>query len=179
MKSRPLLLAIGLGSLTAISTLHAQEATNAQKSAAAYQKALQLEANHDAAGAKAAYEAALRFDSRNANARHRLGQLKLRFDQVEAKGREKQFSTVQIPEFRVEDAEFGEALRALALLTEKATNEEFYPNFIIQDPTKILASRKVSLQMKGAPAGPILNQLLEMVQAKARFDKHAIVIMPR
>ena len=168
-----------MAGLASMSSLHAEKASNAQKSMAVYQKAVQLEANHDAAGAKQAYQAALRLDPGNAKARYRLGQLKLRYDQVEAKGHEKKFSTIQIPEFRVEDAEFGEAIRALAQLTEKASEEEFYPNFVIQDPSNTLAARKVSLQMKGVPAGPIFEQLLEMARAKARFDKHAIVIMPR
>jgi len=84
-----------------------------------------------------------------------------------------------IAEYRVDEAEFGEALKALAMHTEKASKGSVTPNFILQDTTGNIAKNKVTLVMKNAPSGEILNYLLQMANAKARFDKHAVVIMPR
>jgi tetratricopeptide (TPR) repeat protein len=172
----PALLAVAFAAAPAV---HAQEADAGQLANAAYAQAIAAENACDAATAKAAYEKALQLNPRHANARHRLGQLHLNYSKIESKGREKKFSAVVISEFRVNNADFSEALGALAQLTEKASKEDVTPNFIIQDPTNILGARKVTLVMKGAPAGGILGYLLEMAKAKARFDEHAVVIMPR
>ena len=84
-----------------------------------------------------------------------------------------------IPEFKVDDANFSDALRALAINIEKQSNEEITPNFIIQDPSNSIAEKKVTLKMKNIPSGEVLNYMLQMANAKVRYDKHAVVITPR
>ena len=89
---------------------------------------------------------------------------------------------MKIAEFRVEDAEFGDAVKALGIHIENATKdreEQVLPNFIIQDPSNTLAKSKVTLRMRQAPSGEILKHMLQMVNAKVRYDQHAVVIMPR
>lgn len=165
-------------SFFALPSLQAQQVNVAREANAAYITALAHENSGDAAAAKAAYEKALKLDPRHAKARYRLGQLKLNYDRIIAKGQQQKISSVMIPEFNVDDADFSEALRALAIHVEKESKQEIAPNFIVQDPSNELQSRKVTLKMKNVPSGEILNYMLQMAKAKARFDKHAVVIMP-
>lgn len=165
--------------LLACPALQAQQGDPAKQSNAAYYEAIAYETAGDAAAAKASYEKALRLNPRHANARYRLGQLKVNYDKVIAKGQERKIGSVMIPEFKVDDADFGEAIRALAIQIEKASKEQVAPNFIIQDPSSELSGRKVTLNMKNIPSGEILNYMLQMTKAKVRYDKHAVVITPR
>jgi len=181
MKTRrmtPITLAAALAALSAVGAV-AQEASPAQQSAALYKQGMAAEQAGDAAGARQAYEQALKLNPRNANARYRLGQVRTHHAKSAAKGRESKFSSVVIPEFKVDDATLGEALGALSQLTGQASKEAVVPNFIVQDSSGELAARKVTLVMKSAPAGGVLRYLLEMAGAKARFDEHAIVVLPR
>ena len=165
--------------LFACPIVHAQKADPARQANAAYFEAVAHETAGDPDAAKADYQRALRLNPRHAKARYRLGQLKINYDRIIAEGQERKIGSVMIPEFNVDEAEFREALRALAIHIEKQTKEEITPNFIIQDPTSTVAERKITLKMKNIPSGEILNYMLQMAKAKAQFDKHAVVITPR
>lgn len=52
-------------------------------------------------------------------------------------------------------------------------------NFILQDPKNALAEAKITLVLKNTPARGVLQYLLAQANAKARYDEHAIVIMPK
>ena len=181
MKTRPLpITCIALAAVLATSpALRAQQSDAVNKSNAAYKSAIAHETVGDAAAAKAAYEQALKLNPRNASARYRLGQLKINYDKVISKGQERKIGQVMIPEFKVDNADFSDALRALAINIEKQSKEEVAPNFIIQDPSNSIATQKVTLKMKNIPSGEVLNYMLQMAKAKARYDKHAVVITPR
>ncbi len=155
------------------------EGTALEKSNAFYLQGLAAEKAGDPVAAQAAYEAALNAYARNANARYRLGVVKSNFNQLAAKGTKTRLDKVVIPEFKVEGASFRESLTALQVLVEKESKSEVLPNFIIQDASGQLAEAKVSLQVKNVPAGSILEYLNAQVNAKARFDEHAIVLTPR
>lgn len=159
--------------------LAAQQSSPAQQAEAAYRKGLAAEQAGDPEAAKSAYEDALRIHSRHANARYRLGQVKLHYQKIGAKGRERSFHSVMIAEFRVDNASLQDALTALSKLTSEASQQQVAPNFLIQDPDGKLEGKTVTLVMKGTPAGGILKYMMEMSGAKARFDEHAIVIHPR
>lgn len=159
--------------------LAAQQSSPAQEAEAAYRKGLAAEQAGDPAAAKSAYENALRLHPRHANARYRLGQVKLHYKEIGEKGRERNFHSVMIPEYRVDNASLEDALTALSTLTSQASKEQVTANFLIQDPTGKLDGKTVTLVMKGTPAGGILGYVMEMTGAKARFDEHAIVIQPR
>jgi hypothetical protein len=62
---------------------------------------------------------------------------------------------------------------------EKETKEEIAPNFIIQDPKNAIPDSKITLALKNTPARGILKYVLDQVGAKARYDEHAIVILPK
>ena len=177
MKTRPLPLAIGMLAITALAPLQA-EPTAAQRANSAYLDAVAYETAGNVAKAKNSYMEALRFNPKHHKARYRLGQLKINGAQIVAQAQERKIAGVMIPEYRVNEAEFGDAVKALGMLIEKESKDEIIPNFIIQDPKNNLAQRKVNLRMRNAPSGEILKHMLQMVNAKVRYDQHAVVITP-
>ena len=144
-----------------------------------YRQGLAAEKAGDPVAARNAYAEALRLQPGHANARYRLGELKLQAPAIAAKGREAKFGAVMVPEFRVEEASLKECLEALEAIVSKQSKEEVSPNFIVQDSKEQLSNAKISLNLKNIPASGVMRYLLEQSGAKARFDEHAIVIMPK
>jgi hypothetical protein len=58
-------------------------------------------------------------------------------------------------------------------------SQQVMTNFILQDPKNALAEAKITLVLKNTPARGVLQYLLAQANAKARYDEHAIVIMPK
>lgn len=158
---------------------HALAQSPAGPSESFYQKGLAAEKAGDPTAARNFYTEALKADPKNANARFSLGQLKLNSGGIAAKGREAKFGAVMIPVFQLDEATFKEALDAFSLIIEKQSKDEVTPNFVIEDPKGLLATRKVTLNLKNMPAQAVLKYLLDQTVAKARFDEHAVVIAPR
>lgn len=181
MKTRNLLFPIGILAVSVLSPLHASP-TATQRANTAYIDALAYESAGNVIKARQAYEQALKFNPRHHQAQFRLGQLKLNTQKIISKAQQRKISSIVIPEYRMNEADFPDAVKALAKHIENATKAQeqpVMPNFIIQDPRGTLAARKITIQMKSVPAGEILNYILQMANAKARFDQHAVVIMPR
>lgn len=153
--------------------------TPAQKADAYYRQGQAAEKAGDPTAAKAAYTNALKFNPRHAHARYSLGQLKVTSGALAAKGRETKFGAVVVPEFQISEASLQESLEALSTIVEKQSNESVAPNFIVQDPQGELAGRKITLNLKSMPAGGVMKYLLDQAGAKARYDEHAIVILPK
>lgn len=144
-----------------------------------YRSGLAAEKAGNPEAARLAYEEALRLQAGHANARYRLGELRVHGPAIAAKGREAKFGAVTVPEFRVDEASLKECLEALEIIVNKQSKEEVSPNFILQDPKDQLSVAKISLNLKNVPAGAVLRYLLAQSNAKARYDEHAIVIQPR
>jgi len=144
-----------------------------------YRQGLAAEKAGDPASARNAYTEALRIHPGHANARYRLGELKIHAPAIAAKGREAKFGAVIVPEFRVDEASLKDCLEALEVIVSKESKEEVSPNFIVQDPKDQLSAAKISLSLKNVPASGVLRYLLDQSRAKARFDEHAIVIVPK
>jgi tetratricopeptide (TPR) repeat protein len=151
----------------------------ASQAEALYRQGLAAEQAGDPAAAQKAYLDALKADPKHANARYSLGQLKLHAGAIAAKGREAKLGAVMIPEFRLDAATLQESFDALRVLIEKQSKDEVTLNFVIQDPKKQLAQVKISLNLKSMPAKGVIQYLLEQAGAKARYDEHAIVIIPK
>lgn len=171
-----LLIAAACASQVIAQNTNAMPAGNAETF---YRQGLAAEKAGDAVAARTAYAEALRLHPGHANARYRLGEIKIQSPAIAARGREAKFGAVVIPEFRVEEAALEECLEALALMVSKQSKDEVSANFILQDPKGVLAKTKISLNLKKVPAGGIMKYLLEQSSAKARFDEHAIVISPK
>jgi hypothetical protein len=151
----------------------------AQRAEVLFAQGVAAEKAGDPAAAEAAFAAALKANPNHAQARFRLGEIKIHGETISKKGREAKFGQTVIPDFQLEGATLRESLDALSMAMEKASNGEETPNFIIEDPGSALANAKVSLQLKAIPARGILDYILTQAHAKARHDEHAIVILPR
>jgi tetratricopeptide (TPR) repeat protein len=133
----------------------------AQQAEALYQKGLAAEKAGDPAAARDFYKGALKLDPKNANAIYSLGQLKLTAPAIASKGREAKFGAVVIPVFQLDQATLQEALTGLGLIIEKESKGEVTPNFVIEDPKAVLASQKISLNLKNMPAKAVLKYLTD------------------
>lgn len=157
----------------------ATKPTAGQQAEAYYRQGQAAEKAGDPVAAKSAYTKALQLNPKHAHARYSLGQLKVNAGAIAAKGREAKFGTVVVPEFRVSEATLQESLDALGTIVEKESKKDVAPNFIIQDPKGELDGIKISLTLKKLPAGGVLKYVLDQARAKARYDEHAIVILPK
>ena len=142
-----------------------------------YQKGLAAEKSGDPVAAANFYKNALKTNPNHANARYSIGQLKIHAPAIAAKGREEKFGAVMIPLFQLDQATIQEAITALGILIEKQSKSEVTPNFIIEDPKKILTDQKISLNLKNMPAKAVMKYLNEQTGTKARYDEHAVVIV--
>ena len=125
------------------------------------------------------YKNALKADPNNANARYSLGQLKLNAGDIALKGREAKFGAVMIPLFQLDQATLQEALDALSVIIERESKNAVTTNFVVEDPRKLLAAQRISLNLKNTPSRGVLKYLLDQTNARARFDEHAVVISAR
>lgn len=153
--------------------------TPAQSAEAFYRQGLAAEKAGDPDSARTAYTAALKTNPSHANARFRLGELKLHGASIAAKGREAKFGAVIIPEFKLDGATLQESLDALGIIVAKQSKEQVSPNFIVQDAQNQLSAAKITLNLKSMPARAVMQYLLDQSGAKARYDEHAIVIVPK
>lgn len=153
--------------------------TPVQQAEALYIQGVAAEKAGDPVAAQNAYAAALNAKPNHAQARYALNQVKINAASIAARGREAKFGLVMIPEYKLDEARFQEALDALRLMVEKESKGEVAANFVVQDPQNKLATAKISLRLKSVPSRAVLNYVLEMAGAKARHDEYAIVITPR
>ena len=144
-----------------------------------YRQGLAAEKAGDPGAAQKAYAAALKANPNHANARYSMGELQLNAGAIAAKGRQAKLAAIVIPEFRLDAATLQESLDALSNLVEKQSKNQVSPNFIIQDPKNQLTGVKISLNLKSVPASAVLQYLTTQAAAKARYDEHVIVIIPK
>jgi len=168
----PVLFAVAM-----ISPLMAE--TAAEKSQAFYQAGLAAEKAGDPAAARKAYQEALTANPKNANAQYQLGQINIHGEAIAAKGRENKIGAVMIPSYQLDGASVQEAFELLGSSISKESKSQIAPNFIIQDPAGKLADKKLSFQLKNIPAKGVIDYILTQANAKARYEEHAVVILPR
>lgn len=170
-----------LSLFVAVSAAHAQTApaTPRQMADAYYAQGMAAEKAGDVAAAGEAFGAALRVNPQHANARYRLGQLRLNAASIAARGRENKIGGVMIPEIILDEATVSETIEHLGKLIERQSEGETAPNFVVQDPKGLLRERKITLQLKNVPASAVLQYVTTQANAKIRYDEHAVVIEPR
>lgn len=179
------LLLLASASLLLVATATAQapaEATPAQRAAALYQRGLQAERDGDIRTALAAYASAVEANPHHTDARFRLGHVRAHGERIATQARERQFGQWMVDQVRLDKASLQESLAALtaAVRRARADDEDFNPPvFLIQDPDSKLPAAEISFQLENIPASAVLGYILEAAGAKARFDEHAIVILPR
>lgn len=94
------------------------------------------------------------------------------------KARETQFGSVMLPVVDLQDEPLSEALRILSTLVEEKSNQTVFPNFVIQDKSSTLKDKPITLNMKNVPAKVVLEYLMNMAHASAKFDEYATTIRP-
>ena len=151
----------------------------AQEAESYYQKGLAAEKAGDPDTAKAAYAAALQLLPGHANARYRAGQVKINASSIKSAATKAKIGAVTIPVYHLEDATVKEAIEALGVAMEKASEGKVAPNFISEDPKGKLADTRISMQLKNIPVKAILDYIHGQANTKARYDEHAVVIMAR
>lgn len=128
--------------------------------------------------ARAAYTQALRINPQHGNARYRLLSLKNLAPEVGIKVRERKLAQIRLPQVNFEGETLTEALEALGVLIEQASDGKFVPNFILEDPDKKVADLPVNLRLRGIPANVALKYVLAQGKARAVWEQHVINVRP-
>ncbi len=176
MKKLKAILAIGLSMTTC--ALADEFKDKAKKINALYKSGIASLKAGDPIKAKSAFEALLKLQPNHGHARYQLTQLPAITAKVKLAKRKKLFTTTRLKEVHFNKATFEEALQALDALSSKATNEEFTPNFVVQDPTGKLTKKTVNLKLNNIPISAALKYILDSAGATARYDEYATVIRP-
>lgn len=175
MKSRIACLSLVLVSL--LSTVTAQQPATPKLSA--YQQGMLAISSGDPVSAEACFIEALRLDPHNTNAQYQLIEVRKNAPAIAAIGCAAKFGAVVIPKIQFDTATLEESLAVLAKMVTKASKDQISPNFVIDDPKSLLASKTISLTLNNIPAKAALDYVLSQAGAKARYDEHAIVISNR
>ena len=149
-----------------------------QKVAALYQQGVIALKDGDTQLATACFREVLVIQPSHGNARYQLLSLKDRKPNLAAKMRQRKLAQIKIPKVHFDESEFGEVIEALDILITKETKGGFAPNFVVQDPHGLLENKKITMKLGSVPANVLLDYVLKMANAKARYDEHAIVIAP-
>jgi tetratricopeptide (TPR) repeat protein len=155
------------------------QVTPAQLSEQYYRQGIAAEQAGDPVKAEKSYAQALKINPHHANARFRLGQVKINAGTIAAKGREAKLGAVMVPKVELDGATLRETLDFLAAVIERESDGEVAPNFVIQDPNGKLNDAKISLQLKNLPAKAVMGYVTTQAGAKVRFDEHAVVVTPQ
>lgn len=140
-----------------------------------YRQGLAAEKAGDPVKALASFEQALKINPNHANARYRLGQVRINSSTIAAKGREAKLGAVMVPKIELDGVTLRETLDYLAIVIERESKGEVTPNFVIHDPTENLAEKKISLTLKNIPTRAVMKYITDQTGAKVRFDEHAVV----
>lgn len=160
----------------ALPSANAQSA--AQQAEAYYQKGISAEKSGKPDAALEAYYAALKLNPKHANARYRAGQVKIHADSIRSGATEAKIGAVVIPVYQLDDASVKEAIDALSIAMDAATEGEISPNFIVEDPKSKLTDKRINLNLKNIPVSALLGYIHGIAGTKARYDEHAVIISP-
>ncbi|MBE2284140.1 MAG: hypothetical protein IAE77_11845 [Prosthecobacter sp.] len=85
-----------------------------------------------------------------------------------------QYATVILPKVEMADVSLTEAVEALRALSKNASGGKVTPNVIVKGEE--LGQRKLSLTLANVPLTEALNYVTQLVDAKATYDKHAVIL---
>ena len=128
--------------------------------------------------AKNAFESVLKLNPGHGHARYQLTQLPATIAKVRQEKRKALFNSTVIKEIDFNKATLSEALEALDLMAAEATEKEFVPNFVVQDPTGESENKLITLKMRNVPLSGILKYVTELSGTSVRYDAHATVLRP-
>ena len=87
---------------------------------------------------------------------------------------QKTYSGIVLPKVDFHEASLTEAAQALATLGKNASGGKVTPNIIVRP--KAGEGAKITLSLSDVPLTEAIRYVAEMVQCKAQYDKHAVVI---
>jgi hypothetical protein len=175
--NRSAILAICLA-LVAGAGVQCASGNDAQEASILYRQGLSALEEGEAELARQSFLEVLRKQPRHVNARIQLDRLRGRTGELAATRRKQKLTSIKIPKVDYDEVTLQEALEALSLMIDKQTEGKFSANFVIQDPGGHLDHRPVSLQLSNVPANVVLKHLLNLADARERYDEYAIVVKP-
>lgn len=85
-----------------------------------------------------------------------------------------QYASVTLPKVEMADVTLTEAIEALRTLSKNASGGKITPNVIVKGEG--LGDKKLSLSLSNVPLSEALNYVVQLVGAKATYDKHAVIL---
>ena len=174
-----MVLALSCSTLVAQDSISKARQSQAQKVETFYKQAEQAYRDGDLAGTKSALRNVFAID-RNHGPSYALAlKLKGSGNNFKIKARERQLAAVILPIVDIDAIPLADALRILSTLIEETSKDKVIPNFVIHDKSNTLKDKPVTLNMKQVPANVVLEYLMNLSNATAKFDQYAITIKPR
>ncbi len=167
--------------LISLSNLSAKPTTETKKTPTSqdyYKAGISAIAKGNEAKARQYFQASLKLDPNNGNAKYQLKNLHLHRAKMGQKSRQNKLAGVIIPEVKLSDATLQEALTALSALVDDVSEKKITTNFVVQDSRNTLANKRINLNVTHIPAAAVLNFILKAAGAKASYDQYAIIITP-
>lgn len=132
----------------------------------------------DIKSAESAYRKALQLDPKHGNANYRLKSMKNLTADARIRVRQEQLKTIKLPNVTFEDLPLEECLEALGVMIEKASDNTYVPNFVLEDTGNAVAKNPVNIRLRNIPASEALKYVLSQSKARATWDAHVINIRP-
>jgi hypothetical protein len=88
----------------------------------------------------------------------------------------KVYSAVVIPKLDFSDVTLSEAFQGLGAMAKNASGGKVTPNFVVKNPE--LGSRRLTLALTNVPLTDAVDYLVRMTNAKAVYEKYAVMISP-
>ena len=160
-------------------TARAEDETNEQRAHRFYQMGVSAinEGKHDLA--KTSFHELLKIYPNHPQAKIKLASITPNLERLAANNRKATLAGVIIPEVDLEGTDLTESLEILKVQIAAASGNKVNPNFIVQDLRGAFKGRSVTLQLENIPADVLLGYIVDLVRGMIRYDKHAIIIVPR
>ncbi|MFC4992252.1 hypothetical protein [Rubritalea tangerina] len=177
----PTVMVLALSSLSTLAQDDVSKArqSKSQKISQYYAQAEQAYADGDVEAAKSALRNVFALDRRHGPSTALALKLRGSGTEFKVKARERQFAAVIVPTVEFDQMPLSDALRNLSKLVEETSKDKVIPNFVIHDSSNTLKDKLVTLNMKQVPANVVLEYLMNLSNATAKFGQYAIEIKPR
>ena len=174
-----MVLALSCSTLVAQDSISKARHSQAQKVEAFYKQAEQAYQDGDIEGAKSALRNVFAIN-RNHGPSYALAlKLKGSGNDFKMKARQRQLAAVILPVVDFDAMPLSYALKTLSKLVEETSKDKVIPNFVIHDKSNTLKDKIVTLNLKQVPANVVLDYLMNLSNATAKFGQYAITIKPR
>ena len=169
-----LLVAAALTALSP-SMAHADQARIAEL----YQTALITKREGKLPEARQLFQEILRVQPNHRDARRQLALLKPGRSEAQSGKRVAAFRALRLKSIDFENTTVTEALQTLDYLAREASGKKLVPNFVVKDPEKKLANRRINLRLSNVPLATAVKYVAEQAGANVRYGPYVTAITPR